>query len=361
MKRDYYEVLGVSRDASPEEIKKAYRRLVKKHHPDMNKDNPKAAEEKFKEVSEAYEVLADQEKRSRYDRFGHAGVEGHFSPGGFTWSDFTHFGDIEDIFSDLFGGSIFDTFFRRERHPRRGRDLRYDIEISLEDAARGGSRLIEVPRDVSCPDCGGTGAKGGTGFSTCAYCGGKGQIQRSRSSGFGQFISITTCPRCHGAGRTITAPCPRCDGRGRVREVSRIEVTIPRGIESGTHLRLAGKGEGGQGVMPGDLYLVVHIAEHDLFERSGDDLRRYLTLSFPQLVLGTEVVIATIEGEKVKLKIPPGSEVCSMHVIEGKGMPNMRTGRRGRLIVVLGVEIPKKLSAEQKRLLKRFEEAGRET
>lgn len=359
MKRDYYEVLDVQRDASPEEIKKAYRRLVKRYHPDLNKDNPKSAEEKFKELSEAYEVLADPEKRSRYDRFGHAGVEEHFGPGGFTWSDFTRFSDIEDLFEGLFGGSIFDTFFGRERRSQRGHDLRYDIEISLEDAARGGSKFIEVPRDVSCSACSGTGARGGTAFSACASCGGRGQIQRSKSGGFGQFISLTTCPRCRGAGRRITETCPSCGGVGRAREVSRIEVSIPKGVESGTRLRLAGRGEGG--IPPGDLYLVVHVASHPFFERIGDDLRTHATLSFPQMALGTEVLVTTLDGERVRLRVPPGSQPGSAHVIEGRGMPSMRTGRRGRLVVVLDIDVPKRLTAEQRRLLKRFEEAGRET
>jgi len=364
-KRDYYEILGVPRNASKSEIKRAYRRLAKKYHPDMNKDNPKEAEEKFKEISEAYEVLADDVKRSRYDRYGHAGVESTFSPGGFTWSDFTHFRDIEDIFGrDIFrdffgmgfGDSLFDSFFeRRASRPRRrrGRDLRYDVEITLEEAAQGGKRVLEIPRRVICEDCNGTGAEGGE-LLNCSKCGGTGQLRDVQTRGYSQFISITTCPDCHGMGKVAKKSCETCKGAGSVEKTTPISVEIPRGAYEGLRLRIPKRGEPGEmGAEPGDLYIVLHIKEHDLFERDGDDLILEMPITFTQAALGARIDVPTLDGP-AKLNVPAGTQTHTFFRLRGKGMPKMNGMGRGDQYVKVVVVTPQKLSGEEKRLIDRF-------
>ncbi|MEE9115696.1 MAG: DnaJ domain-containing protein, partial [Thermoplasmata archaeon] len=284
-KRDYYEVLEIERGASEKDIKKAYRKLAKKHHPDMNKDNPKGAAEKFKKVSEAYEVLVDKEKKARYDRYGHAGVESSFGTGGFTWSDFTHYRDIEDIFGrdifrDLFGirfggdifGDIFGSRARRGPSRRRGRDIRFDLDITLEDAAYGIKKRVRIPHLAQCEFCNGTGAEGGA-TSTCTMCNGNGQVQDVRREGFSQFITITTCPRCRGRGQLVEKVCPQCRGSGSIHKTSTLEIEIPKGAFDGLRLKIPGKGEAGDlGGPPGNLYIFVHVKPHEIFERRGADI-----------------------------------------------------------------------------------------
>jgi molecular chaperone DnaJ len=361
-KRDYYEILGVDKSVSQDEIKKTYRKLAKKYHPDMNKDDKEAAEEKFKEVSEAYEVLADPDKRSKYDRFGHAGLDGAFGADGFNWNDFTHYTDISDIFGDLFGGggSIFDAFFgggRRQRStgPMRGSDLRYDVEISLKEAAKGMEMTLDIPHSVRCEECNGSGAEKGTSPKNCDTCHGSGQVKSVRQRGYNQFISIGTCPACNGAGRTIEKKCPKCSGRGAVRKTSKIEVSVPAGAENGTRLRLQGKGEAGlRGGPSGDLFVVVHVKPDRRFIREGAHLLTEMDVSFAQAALGDDIEVPTLDG-KASMKIPPGSQPGTVFRLKGKGMPSLYGRRQGDLHVKVNVIVPDKLNAEQKRLLGEFE------
>jgi molecular chaperone DnaJ len=364
-KRDYYEVLGMSKDASQDEIKKTYRKLAKKYHPDMNKDDKKAAEEKFKEVSEAYEVLADPDKRSKYDRFGHAGLEGAFGANGFNWNDFTHYTDISDIFGDFFGGSVFDAFFggggRRQRStgPLRGSDLRYDIEITLQQAAAGLEKNLQIPHSVTCVECKGSGAEKGTSVKNCDTCHGSGQVKSVQSRGYNQFISIGTCPGCGGAGNIIEKKCPKCTGRGSVRKTSKIEVSVPPGAENGTRLRLRGKGEAGQrGGPSGDLFIIVHVKPDNRFIREGIHLLTEMDVSFVQAALGDDIEVPTLKG-KASMKIPSGSQPGTIFRLKGKGMPSMHGGRGGDLHVKISVLVPEKLNAEQKRILKDFEKVSK--
>lgn len=358
-KRDYYEVLGIARGASKDEIKNAYRRLARKHHPDMNKDNPKAAEEKFKEISEAYEVLADDEKRAKYDQFGHAGVQDTFRHGGFDWADFTHYGDISDIFGDLggfgFGGSIFEQFFGRaqRRGPQEGRSLRYDIEVTLDEVAKGVEKDLRIPRSVECKSCRGQGAKS-TDFKTCQTCGGAGQVQRSQRRGNASFVTITQCPTCKGSGKLITKACAECGGSGTTQTMSSIKVSIPKGAEEGMRLRIRGAGEPSpNGGPPGDLIIVVHIAEHPVFIRDGKDLFVEAPISFSQAALGDEIEVPTLDG-KALVTIPPGTQTGTVLRLKGKGLPDMRERVSGDQFVKVTVVTPTKLTNEQKDLLKRF-------
>jgi molecular chaperone DnaJ len=364
-KRDYYEVLGVEKSASHDEVKKAYRKLAKKFHPDMNKDNKKEAEEKFKEVSEAYEVLADPDKRSKYDRYGHAGLEGAFGADGFNWNDFTHYTDISDIFGDFFGGgSIFDAFFgggargRRSTGPARGSDLRYDIEISLKEAANGLEKELRIPHSVTCGECGGTGAKKGTTPKTCQACGGSGQVKSVQRRGYSQFISIGPCRECGGTGTMIEKKCQKCSGLGSVKKTSNLVVNVPAGADNGTRLRLRGEGEAGhRGGPSGDLYVVVHVRADERFIREGPHLLTERDISFVQAALGDEIEVPTLEG-KASMRIPPGTQPGTMFRLKGKGMPFRDRRGRGDLHVKVNVTVPKKLNAEQKRLLKDFEMAS---
>lgn len=357
-KRDYYDVLGVDRSATQDEIKKAYRRLAKKYHPDVSKSAD--AEEKFKELSEAYEVLADAEKRATYDQFGHAGLSGAFSGGGFSWGDFTHFSDIEDLFGgDFFGRDIFDVFFggtrrTRQHSPARGSDLRYDLEISLEDAASGVETEISVPRTESCSVCGGSGAGPGSSPTTCPVCNGTGQERRERRMPFGYFTNITVCSRCHGEGMVIENPCSRCNGTGVVEVTRTISVKIPAGVDSGSHLRLRGEGDYGlRGGGAGDLYVVIHVRPHEFFERHGDDLLCKITISFSQAALGCEIEVPTLKG-KAKLKIPAGTQTHTVFRLRGKGIPHLEGVGVGDQHVRVVVETPQRLSEEERELLEKL-------
>lgn len=362
-KRDYYEVLGVNKKASKSDIKRAYRRLAKKHHPDMNKDNPKDAEEKFKELSEAYEVLADEEKRKMYDAYGHAGVDTQFSPGGFSWSDFTHYSDIEDIFDrdmfrDFFGGNLFDAFFggrrSRRREVRRGRDVRVDIEIGLDEVLTGVKKELKIPHAVKCEKCKGTGAESG-GIETCNKCNGRGQVQNVQQRGYSQFISISTCPQCRGQGNKITKPCKNCGGEGSLAKISKLEIDIPKGAFEGLRLRVLGKGESDRGLESGDLYVIIHLKPHDVFGVDGSNLFLELPITFSQAALGRELEVPTLEG-KVKMKVPAGTQSHEIFRLKGKGLPEIDSKYRGDQLVRVVVTVPEKLTSEQKKMLKKFEE-----
>jgi molecular chaperone DnaJ len=369
-KRDYYQVLGLGRNASEEEIKKAYRQLARQYHPDVSKLDRKTAEEKFKELSEAYEVLADSEKKRLYDSYGHVGVSGQFREGSFNWGDFSHFGDLRDIFSDLgafgfggagFGDNTFDMAFGRGNgaskghRRRRGESLRYDIEITLEEAASGVSKEMSIPHSVKCESCGGTGGKDGK-VTTCLSCGGKGQISRAERRGYSQYVSITACPKCRGAGKIVNETCPSCKGSGTTFKTSRISIDIPKGIENGVKLRVPGAGEADTGGGPsGDLFVVVHVKEHAVFKRDGPDIWMDWPMTFAQVALGDEVEVPTLKG-KARLKIPAGTQGDSVFRLKKSGIEMVDGSGVGDQYVRVRIKVPEKLSQEQKELLKRFAE-----
>ena len=341
-KRDYYEVLGVERGAAEADVKKAYRRLAMKHHPDRNPGDS-AAEEKFKEASEAYEVLSDQEKRERYDRFGHAGVEGAGS--GFGAGGFTDIGDIfGEVFGDIFGGG------RARRGSRRGRDMEYTLDLTLEQAVRGDSVEIRVPTLAACDDCHGSGAKAGTSPSACPECDGRGQIRVSQ----GFFSLQQTCPRCRGAGRVILDPCPACHGRGRVEQRKTLAVKVPPGVDNGDRVRLSGEGEAGaNGAPPGDLYVQMRVREHPIFTRDDTNLYCDVPLSFADAALGGEIEVPTLDG-RVKVKVPPETQTGKLFRLRGRGAPAVRGGPIGDLLCRVVVETPVHLSEKQKDILRDF-------
>jgi molecular chaperone DnaJ len=351
-KRDYYEVLGVGRDASVSDIKAAYRRLAVQYHPDRNPDNPDAAE-RFKEASEAYAALSDPEKRARYDRFGREALEGQ-GAGGF---DPSAFGDFADILGDLFGFGFGDVFGARRRGgraaPRRGHDLQYTLAITLEEAASGVEKSIRIPRLEGCAECSGTGQEPGTSPETCSACNGQGQVMFRRG-----FLTVAqTCPSCGGQGRVNRHPCSACQGRGRVERQVSLRVTVPAGVDSGMRLRLAGEGEGGdRGGPSGDLYVVIAVEPHRLFERDGSDLHLELPVSVFQALLGARVPVPGILGEEREVDVVPGSQPGAELTLRGAGMPAVNGSRRGDLVVHLRVVVPRNLSAEQRRLV---EEAAR--
>ncbi len=365
-------MLEVEKGAEPAEIKKAYRRLARKHHPDLNKDDQKAAEERFKEISEAYEVLADDDKRKMYDQYGHAGVSGAFGGGEFSWNDFSHYGDFEDLFrgSSFFSNldSIFSAFGfsgmggrGRVREPR-GNDIRFHMEVDLNEAATGLEKEIEVPRHVRCEKCSGSGAEPGHPPKTCPDCGGHGQARREQRTPFGQIVSVSTCPRCRGSGSFIEHRCKECSGSGLVRKTAHLKVKIPKGVDDGVHLRLHGEGEaasavggGGRG-RPGDLYVVVHVKDHPKFTREGPHLKQHAVVGYPDLVLGTEIRVPTLDG-KAKLKVPAGTAPGQIFRMRGQGMPRMgRSDLRGDMFVEVDLKMPKKLSRKEKKLLHELKE-----
>ena len=347
-KRDYYEVLGLSRSASEDDVKKAYRRLAMKFHPDRNPDDAKA-EEKFKEASEAYEVLTDREKRNAYDQFGHAGVDpsvGGMGGAGFNGS----FSDIfSDVFGDIFGGAR--SGARSGRSRTRGADLQYNLQLDLEQAVLGGTVEIFPPVLAACEDCDGSGAKPGTSSSTCPECSGNGQIRVAQ----GFFSLQQTCPRCRGAGQVITDPCRRCGGRGRVEKRKKLSVRIPSGVDNGDRIRLTGEGEAGvRGGPPGDLYVQVEVRDHPIFVRDGRHLFCEVPFSFVDAALGGEIEVPTLTG-RVKLRVPPETQTGKLFRLRGKGITPVRGGPVGDLHCKVVVETPVKLTEQQKELLREFE------
>lgn len=346
-KRDYYEVLGVSRSATDPEIKSAYRKLALKYHPDRNPGD-KAAEDHFKEAAEAYAVLADAEKRGMYDRFGHAGVAST-GAGGYDPTIFADFGDILGGLGDLFGmGDLFGA--RRRGGPQRGADLRYDLEISFEESARGTETAIQIPRLEQCQTCHGSGAAAGSGPTTCPQCQGRGQLRYQQ----GFFTIARTCGQCQGTGRVIAKPCANCRGTGRVQEERKLTVKIPAGISTAQRLRLYGEGEHGTGGAPaGDLYVVVHVQEHEFFRREGNDLVCEVPVNFPTAALGGEIRVPTLDGEQT-VKIAEGTESGSTLRLRGKGMPDVSGRGRGDLFITIKVVTPHKLTKEQRQLLEQL-------
>ena len=350
-KRDYYEVLGINKSATADQIKSAYRKLAVKYHPDKN-PNDKGAEDKFKEASEAYHVLSNSERKQNYDNFGHAAFEnGGRGQGGFSNFDFSeHFSDIfEDFFGEGFGGGR-----RRGRKANyRGSDLRYDLSITLEDAYKGKKQDIKFSTSEKCNTCSGSGSKPGHDAGSCSMCGGQGQVRSSQ----GFFTVQQTCPQCGGVGEEITHPCTSCGGQGKKQASKRLSVTIPKGVDDGTRIRLSGKGEAGsRGAGSGDLYLFINVHSHELFKRSDENLFFEFPVSIADAALGTSIEIPTIDGSKAKIKIPAGTQSGKQFRLREKGMPHMRGGGYGDLYVQVNTEVPVNLNSEQKELLEKFRE-----
>lgn len=368
-KRDYYDILGISKGGTADDIKKAYRNLALKYHPDrVSADKKKEAEEKFKEMSEAYEVLIDPQKKATYDQYGHSGVDNSFKQGGFEWQDFHHFDDLKDIFgevdiSDLFrsfgvGGDVYGGQFGgvgRRGGARRGSDLEYQIEISFDDAVFGAEKTITIPRQEACETCGGTGARPGSKKERCSSCGGRGQV--SSSSGF--FNVVRTCDRCGGEGTIIKTPCTACGGRGRIKVKRSIKVKIPAGVDTGSRLRVHGEGDGVEerGARRGDLYLVIHVRPHEIFERHGADIYCEVPVDFVTATLGGEVEAPTLEG-KIKLKIPAGTQGGRSFRLRNKGIAHLHDYGRGDQLVKVQIDVPSNPTQDQKRLLKELAKAS---
>lgn len=355
-KRDYYEILGIDRNTSSEDIKKAYRKLAKKYHPDVNQGD-KDAEAKFKEVNEAYTILSNPETKARYDQYGHAGMNGESGFGGFGDFDFGGFGDI---FESFFGGSSgFGRSSGRTRNgPRRGADIRYSLEISFEEAAFGVGKTININRPEKCETCNGTGSKPGSGPETCKHCNGSGQIQYKQSTPFGQFVNVKTCEICHGEGKVIKNPCNTCSGRGSIRKNVRIEVKVPAGIDDGQTISLRGEGEpGSKGGPSGDLFISIRVRPHPLFKRQGSDVVCEMPITFVQAALGAEVEVPTLDG-KVSYKINEATQTGTVFRLKGKGIPYLKGNGRGDQYVKVNVEVPRKLNAKQKEILTQFAEAS---
>ncbi len=358
-KRDYYEVLGVSKTATQDEIKSAYRKLAIKYHPDKNPDN-KDAEAKFKEATEAYEVLGSPDKRKRYDQFGHEGVStsgfdwssGGFSGGGFPGGFGDIFSDFEDIFESFFGGGGRRKSRGGGRTIRRGSDLAYNLEVELEDVVNGRKTKITIPKNESCKSCNGSGAKAGSSPTTCPNCNGSGQVVQSQG-----FITMSsTCNRCGGSGQVIDNPCQTCNGQGVTQTNKTISLTIPKGVDSGSKIKISGEGEPGtNGGASGDLYVIVHIKEHSVYKREGKNLVYELPISFTQAALGTEALIPTMENKKIKLNIPAGTQNNSVFRLKGHGLPVYKGIAKGDLFVKVNVRVPVNLTEEEKKLLRSFE------
>jgi len=341
-KRDYYDILGVPRGASVEELRRAYRRQAKQLHPDVNKED--GAEEKIKELNEAYAVLSDEQKRASYDRFGHAGVSG-------SMPDFSGFGGFGDIFEEFFG---FGTRPRTRRAPRRGGDLRYDLTLSFEEAVFGAEKEIEIHREEICSNCAGSGAAPGTTPITCSTCRGSGEVRQTRQTILGSMVNVTTCPTCGGTGETITTPCPTCRGRGLERVTRKRTISVPGGVDGGTQIRVAGEGEPGIfGGPHGNLYVVLNVRPHKYFRRRGEDILLDLSVNVAQAALGDEIAVPTVDGDE-KLTIPAGTQPGKVFRLRGKGVPRLKRTGRGDQLVLIGVKIPTTLNAEQKKLFKQL-------
>ncbi|MBK7104378.1 MAG: molecular chaperone DnaJ [Ignavibacteriae bacterium] len=358
-KRDYYEILGVSKDASNDEIKKAYRKLAMQYHPDKNPDD-KASEEKFKEAAEAYEVLSNSEKRSKYDRFGHNGLRG-----GQDFHSYQNVNDIFSHFSDIFGGgfggsSIFDDLFNTGRSGRGrqsstgtpGSDLKVSLKLTLEEIASGVSKTIKIKKHTQCSNCNGTGANSSSGFKTCSVCNGAGEVREVSRSIFGQFVNISVCHNCKGTGKIISDPCRTCSGDGRVHEESKIKVNVPAGVTNNSYMTMRGEGNAGKNGGPaGDIIVVFQEIEHEYFLRDGDDLIYDLFLSFPDIVMGTSIEIPTING-RASLKIEPGTQPGKFLKMRGKGIPHLNQHGSGDQLVRINIHVPEKINSKEKELLK---------
>ncbi|MCR5833877.1 MAG: molecular chaperone DnaJ [Selenomonadaceae bacterium] len=371
-KKDYYELLGVNKNATDDEIKKAYRKLARQYHPDLNRDDPKTAEAKMKEINEAYDVLKDKDKRAQYDQFGHAAFSGGGGYGGAGGGFGGGFGGIN--MNDIFGGGgggfdmgdIFEQFFggagrtrsRQNSGPKRGADLRYDLSVSFEEAAFGKDTVIKVPRMETCEECGGTGAKKGTKPDECPDCHGSGMRQTTTRTPFGVIANSRPCERCHGTGQLIKNPCEHCHGNGKIRVEKDIKLVIPRGIDDGQRLRISGGGQAGErGGQPGDLYVYINIKPHKIFTRQDKDVYCEVPISFVQAALGAKIEAPTIDG-KVELSIPEGTQSGKVLRIRGKGIPFMQGEGRGDEYVKIKVLTPQNLSSRQKELLREFEGNG---
>lgn len=352
-KRDYYEVLGVSRNASEDEIRSAFRDLARKYHPDVN-DSPDA-EERFKEINEAFGVLSDEEKRAAYDRFGHQGVKAA-NGGGVNFN--ADFQDFADIFGDMFGFGGFGSRSRGRRRnaPRRGADLQYRLNLDFEEAVFGTEKEIELTRDETCGTCDGSGAKPGTTPQTCGQCGGRGEVRQTRQTLLGSMVQVTTCPTCNGDGKTIDEPCPTCHGKGTERVTSTKKVSVPAGVDDGTRIRLAGEGQPGENNgPPGDLYILIKVRTHKYFRRRDHDILLDLDINIAQATLGANVKVPTVDGD-VSLKIPQGTQPGDVIRMRGKGVPHLRGNGRGDQLVVVNVRIPEKLDEEERALFEELAE-----
>lgn len=362
-KRDYYEVLGVARDTTAEEIKRAYRSKAKELHPDRNPKDRKRAEEQFRQIAEAYEVLSDPDKRAQYDRYGHAGPAQGF--------DFSHmdFHRAREAFSEFgFGGfdDFFDLFFHpgtsraatQQRRFRRGEDVEYKLRLTLEDAATGTKMKVTAPRLVRCDHCEGTGMKAGTSKRTCPTCQGRGQVEHRQQSLLGSFVNIRTCPECEGEGKIIDHPCPRCHGSGRIKEKSKLSITVPAGVDNGSRLRLKDQGNvGPKGGPAGDLYIVIEVIPHPNFERHGRDIRSQVKIEYPDAVMGRTIKVNTLWGEET-IKVPSGTQPGTVIRLRGKGMPELHRGDgKGNHFLEIQINVPQKLTAEQRRLLHAFQKS----
>lgn len=366
--KDYYEILGVDKKATDEELKKAYRKLAKKYHPDANPDNKKEAEAKFKEVNEAYETLSNPQKRQMYDQFGTAdpqagfggaggpfgGQNGYYSYSTSGFDGFSDFGDLGDIFSSFFGGGFSSGRSSKgaNQGPRKGADLRYDLEISFEEAFLGTERYVNLTRNETCSTCHGEGAKPGTKKQKCNVCGGTGQIKQMQTTILGQMQTVRTCTNCHGTGEVIQEPCVDCKGKGTVRKSVRISVKIPAGIDENQTIVLRGEGEPGEkGGVKGDLYITIHLKRHSIYNRKGQDVLCEVPITFTQATLGADLVIPMVDGTKETYRIPEGTQNGTKFTIRGKGFKNLNSGYQGNFVFTVSVQIPKKLSKEQREIL----------
>jgi molecular chaperone DnaJ len=363
-KRDYYEVLGLKKGASDDEIKKAFRKMAMKYHPDKNPDDKKA-EESFKEVNEAYGILSDKEKKDLYDKFGHAGVDPNsgFGAGGGGFGGFGgaggagfDFSDLGDIFGSFFGGGGGSSSARRRNAPRKGTDLQVTLRITFNEAAFGTKKKVKLKKNVECPSCKGTGAENGTAKKTCPQCNGTGQVQTQQNTPFGSFSSVNTCPTCHGTGEIIETPCKECGGTGRIRKDVTIQVEIPAGVDNDSVISLKGQGEPGTNGGPaGDLFVIIGVEQHKLFNRVGNDLKLDIPITFEQAALGTTITVPTLK-EKVKYKVPAGTQPGTTFRLKGKGVKALRSNRTGDLYVKVNLEVPTKLNSEQKEAIKKLGE-----